>query len=87
MTDLSDDLLDGPVGPEKALPNLDRPRGFSGAACLRCGEEGGVFVELDLVTTFHCSGCEGHWTGEEVREALEAWARVLEWVATAPVLD
>jgi hypothetical protein len=87
MTDLSDDLLDGPVGPEKALPDPILPRGWRNVACLRCGEVGKVHVYLREVTVFECGECESDWTAREAREALTAWARVLEWVASAPVLD
>jgi hypothetical protein len=86
MTDLSDDLLDGPVGPAKALPDVRRPRGFEGVSCLLCGAEGTVSVHLDQVTTFHCSECSDSWDAEGVREAIAAWTSVLRWVALAPTL-
>lgn len=87
MTDLSDDQLDGPVGPEKALPAVWRPRGFEGVSCLLCGAEGSVSVNLDRVTTFRCSECSDEWDAEGVREAIAAWTRVLRWVSLAPTLD
>lgn len=87
MNDLRDDQLDGGVGREKALPNIQYKRGFQDACCLRCGEEGGVYVRLGEVTRFACSECDSEWTAQDVRAAVEAWSRVLVWVASAPVIN
>ena len=58
-------------------------RGFTGIACLECGEKDTVLVGLAELG-FTCSACGEDFRASDVRAMLAAWADVLEWIDRAP---
>ena len=68
------------------LPPSTITRGFS-VPCLKCGETGSVRLSLDDVSVFSCGSCDNEFTADEVRDACQAWLRVLAWLDTAPPVE
>jgi hypothetical protein len=62
-------------------------KGFGWLACLRCGQEATVRLDLDDCATFTCGECEESFTADEVREHLARWQKVLAWCAMAPAAE
>ena len=58
-------------------------RGFSGLACIKCGEADAIRVNVADMT-FGCSSCDDEFDAEAVREHLASWARVLDWIELSP---
>jgi hypothetical protein len=62
-------------------------RGFPDLPCILCGDAGGnVVVSLDDVSQFHCKECGGDFDADSVRETIDQWQRVLNWLAAAPAV-
>lgn len=61
-------------------------RGFK-APCIRCGEEETVMLDLSDLERCTCSSCDAEFTTTEVRAALAAWVKILDWIDLAPVTD
>lgn len=56
--------------------------GFKGVPCIKCGAEDGVRVNIcDM--TFACRECDEEYRSDDVRELIEKWTKVLEWVKAA----
>ncbi len=52
--------------------------------CLRCGETGGLTLELSEGDRIECSECDGDYTTDDAAEMVGAWVRLLAWVALHP---
>ena len=61
-------------------------KGFD-VACIRCGETGCIRLDLSDVEQFACGSCDSEFTADDIREHVKAWAKVLAWIDTAPVID
>jgi hypothetical protein len=61
-------------------------RGFSKLPCLKCGETCvNLFLnDLSHESAFTCGECEGEWSLDEARAAVEQWTQFLKWANTAP---
>jgi hypothetical protein len=64
----------------------EKPRGFSGVCCLRCGEEN-IRLYVADVTAFQCTDCEAEFTPADIEATLAAWSKLIAWVRTAPVIE
>jgi hypothetical protein len=62
-------------------------RSFGLLPCPRCGEETTISVDLDDLTQFRCTGCDGEWQRPEVEALIAAWTPVLRWLDLAPVKE
>jgi hypothetical protein len=58
-------------------------RGFD-LACIKCGEECCLSLDLNDLETVRCPECDNEYTLEEVRKVIGQWARLLAWVDLAP---
>lgn len=63
-------------------PAPEPARGFPGVGCLLCGAENSIAVQL-VDCSFLCSECGNEISLEDARKAVDAWTRVLSWVALA----
>jgi transcription elongation factor Elf1 len=66
-------------------------RGFGPLPCPRCGDNE-VCISIDLDNfdeeqSLCCAQCEAKFGLGEVRQLIQKWSRVLEWLDTAPVLE
>lgn len=59
-------------------------RGFD-VACIRCGQAECVAISAHDVSCFHCAECDESFNDVDVRECLDGWSRLLEWLGTSPV--
>jgi hypothetical protein len=62
------------------------PRGFKDLDCPCCGSQGGVSVQLEDLSQFHCGECDNDFDADAVRDFIARWTRVLSWIELAPVL-
>ena len=52
--------------------------------CIRCGEVGGVYVDVGTSTEIHCKDCDETYLVGDVKMAIASWASVLNWIHTHP---
>ena len=72
-----------------ATPSEPKCHGFEGLACIKCGVAGNISIDLPDLTgsgSIHCYECDETFSLDEVREVMEAWAKVIAWVGLAPTL-
>jgi hypothetical protein len=63
------------------------PKGFPGLSCLLCGKSDSLSLDLETLTSFHCSECEESIDIGDVREQLRLWSSVLRWIELAPAQE
>ncbi len=69
-----------------AEPTPAVKRGFA-LACILCGQECSISLDLDNLHTFNCPECEQTFSLDDVRGTIAAWQRVLAWVDSAPAQE
>lgn len=55
--------------------------------CILCGDDSALALSLADGDTFACSACNDEFTSDQVREHLDAWARMLKWVRLCPARE
>ena len=58
---------------------------LEGLSCLKCGEKDRMQLHF-AEDVFYCSSCEETLDIDWINKALTMWAKVIEWVNTAPRL-
>ncbi len=58
-------------------------KGFA-VRCIHCGEEQSVRLLASDLHNFACSSCDAEFSADDVRAEIDAWARLLAWLDTAP---
>lgn len=69
-------------------PKCTKPqkRGFPGLCCLNCGEEDSIRINAaDMLAV--CPECDAEFTADDIREKMAAWARLADWLDSAPVVE
>jgi predicted nucleic acid-binding Zn ribbon protein len=55
--------------------------------CILCGAENSVRVKLADVASMECGDCSEELTADDIRQAINAWTRILAFLETSPELE
>ena len=62
-------------------------RGIPSLGCLRCGETGYLYLDLECLETIKCTSCDGEFGTDELRVQVAAGQQLLAWIELAPTTE